>query len=59
MGITGFKAIISLWLLLQMFVVPLFVLEDTDGKKIALAVDFGALALLIIMYFGLELLIGV
>lgn len=54
MGIEAFKAIIGMWLLAQIFFVPIFILDDE--KKIALVVDFGALVLLIIMYFGLKLI---
>lgn len=54
MGTTEFKAIFGIWLLTQIFVVPYFITED---EKVSLLVmDFGALALLIVMYFGLKLI---
>lgn len=54
MGMTAFKAIIGMWLLAQIFMVPLFILDDE--KKVTLVVDFGALAMLIVMFFGLKLI---
>lgn len=52
---TEFKAIIGIWLLAQAFIVP-FIFIDIDGdEKIGLALDFGALALMIVIYFGLKL----
>ena len=54
--LTEFKAVIGIWLLAQIFIVP-FIIIDIDGdKKVGFAMDFGALALLIIMYFGLKLI---
>jgi hypothetical protein len=54
MGITEFKAIIGIWLLAQIFNAPFFIIED---KKFSfLIMDFGALILLIVMYFGLKLI---
>ena len=54
---TEFKAFIVIlkgWLLAQIFIAPL-IIDCKDGKT-ALVVDFGALALLIVMYFGLKLI---
>ena len=53
MEMTEFKAIIGIWLLAQIFIVPFIFI---DYEKIGLAVDFGALVLLIVMYFGLKLI---
>ena len=54
MEMTEFKALIGLWLLAQIFIVPFFITED---EKVSLLVmDFGALALLIVMYFALKLI---
>lgn len=55
MGMTEFKAIIGIWLLAQIFIAPFIIIGDGD-EKVGLAIDFGALALLIIMYFGLKLI---
>lgn len=54
MGITEFIAIIGIWLLAQIFIVP-FIIIDGDIKGDGL-VDFGALALLIVMFLGLKLI---
>ena len=56
MGMTEFIEIIGLWLLAQIFIVPWIIIDDNDDRKAGLAVDFGALVLLIIMYFGLKLI---
>lgn len=53
MGMTEFKAIIGIWLLAQIFIVPFIII---DSEKLGLIMDFGALALLIIIYFGLKLI---
>lgn len=53
MGMTEFKVIIGIWLLAQIFIVPHII---TDYEKIVLFVDFEALVLLIVMYFGLKLI---
>lgn len=53
MGMTEFKAVIGIWLLAQIFIVPHIIIGDV---KAGLAVDFGGLALLIVMYFGLKLI---
>ena len=53
MGITEFKAIIGIWLLAQIFIVPFIIIED---EKVGWVMDFGVLALLIVMYFGLKLI---
>ena len=55
MGMTEFKALIGIWLLAQASIIPFIFINDED-KKIGLAVDFGALALLIVIYFGLKLI---
>lgn len=48
------KAIIGMWLLAQIFMVPfIFISED---EKCGLVTDIGGLVLLIIMYFGLKLM---
>lgn len=48
------KAIIGIWLLAQIFIVPfIFISED---EKCGLVTDIVALILLIIMYFGLKLM---
>ena len=49
---TEFKAIIGIWLLAQIFIIP-FIIKD---EKVGWVVDFGALALLIVIYFGLKLI---
>ena len=54
MGMTEFKAIIGIWLLAQAFIIIPFIVAD--DKKVVLLIDYGALALLIIMYFGLKLI---
>ncbi len=54
MGMAEFKALIGIWLLAQIFIVPVIITND-DGK-VACAMDFGALVLLIVMYFGLKLI---
>lgn len=54
MEMTEFKALIGLWLLAQIFIVPFFITEDEKFRF--LVVDFGALAMLIVMYFGLKLI---
>ena len=56
MGMTEFKAIIGIWLLAQIFIVTFIVIDIDGDKKIWLVEDFGALVLLIIMYFGLKLI---
>ena len=56
MGMMEFKAIIGIWLLAQIFIVPFIIIVDDGGIKDGLAVDFGALASLIVMYFGLKLI---
>ena len=48
-----FKAIIGIWLLAQIFIAPFIIIDD---EKVVLPVDFGALALLIVIYFGLKLI---
>lgn len=53
MGMTEFKAVIGIWLLAQIFIVPVIFI---DYEKLGLVVDFGALALLIVMYLGLKLI---
>lgn len=53
MGMKEFKAVIGIWLLAQIFIVPFI---TTENKKVALALDFEALVLLIVMYFGLKLI---
>ena len=55
MGMTEFTAIIGMWLLAQIFI-ALFIIIDNENRKTALAMDFGAFALLIVMYFGLKLI---
>lgn len=50
------KAIIGMWLLAQIFIVP-FIFISEDGKR-GLVVDIVGLALLMIMYFGLKLIGG-
>ena len=52
MRMTECKDIIGIWLLAQIFIVP-SIIED---EKVGWVVDFGALALLIVMYFGLKLI---
>lgn len=54
MGITEFKAVIGIWLLAQAFIIP-FIIIDRDIKIYGL-VDFGALVMLIVMFFGLKLI---
>ena len=54
MEMTEFRAVIGIWLLAQIFIVP-FIFIDGD-VKVRLVVDFGALVLLIVMYFGLKLI---
>ena len=54
MGMTEFKAIIGIWLLAQTFIAPWIFISEY--RKEGLTVDFGALALLIIIYFGLKLI---
>lgn len=53
MGMTEFKTIIGIWLLAQIFIIPFIII---DSEKFGLVMDFGALGLLIIMYFGLKLI---
>lgn len=53
MGMTEFKAIVGMWLLVQIFIVPFTIIID---EKVVLVADFVALALLIVMYFGLKLI---
>lgn len=53
MGMIEFKVIVGIWLLAQIFIFPHII---TDCKKIVLFVDFEALALLIVMYFGFKLI---
>ncbi len=48
------KAIIGMWLMAQIFIVPFFFISE-DGKC-GLVADIVALVLLIIMYFGLKLM---
>ena len=56
MGMTEFLAVIGIWLLAQIIIVP-FIIVDIDGDvRIGFAMDFGALVLLIVMYFGLKLI---
>ena len=55
MEMTEFKAIIGVWLLAQIFIVPFIVIGD-GNKKDGFVVDFGALALMIAAYFGLKLI---
>ena len=50
---TEFKEIVGIWLLAQIFIAPLIIIDD---EKVGLVMDFGALALLIIGYFGLKLI---
>lgn len=58
MGMTEFKAIIGIWLLAQIFIVPFIIIADleVEDEKVGWVVDFGALALLIVVYFGLKLI---
>jgi hypothetical protein len=51
MGMTEFKTVVGIWLLAQIFIAPFIIIED---KKTGLVVDFEALVLLIVMYFGLK-----
>jgi hypothetical protein len=56
MEMTEFKAVIGIWLLAQIFIIP-FIFIDIDGnKKDGFVMDFGALVLLIVMYFALKLM---
>lgn len=52
---TEFKAIVGIWLLAQIVIVPFIIFDDGDGK-VGLAMDFGTLVLLIVEYFGLKLI---
>ncbi len=54
MEMTEFKALIGIWLLAQIFIVP-YIIIDGD-EKVGWVVDFGALALLIVMFIGLKLI---
>lgn len=47
------KAIIGMWLTIQIFIVPWILI---DGDKLGFISDIVALILLIIMYFGLTLM---
>lgn len=47
------KAIIGMWLIAQIFIVPWILI---DGEKLGFIVDIVGLILLIIMYFGLKLM---
>jgi hypothetical protein len=47
------KAIIGMWLIAQIFIVPWMLI---DGDKLGFIPDIVALVLLIIMYFGLKLM---
>lgn len=51
--ITEFKAVVGIWLLAQIFIVPFIII---DSEKLGLVMDFGALVLLIVMYLGLKLI---
>ena len=53
MGMVEFKEIVGIWLLAQIFIVPFIIIDD---EKVGLVMDFGALALLIVVYFGLKLI---
>ena len=53
MGMTEFKAVIGIWLLAQIFIVPFIII---DSGKLGFVLDFGALVLLIVMYLGLKLI---
>lgn len=53
MGMTEFKTVIGIWLLAQVFIVPFIII---DSEKLGLVMDFGALALLIVMFLGLKLI---
>lgn len=54
MGMTEFKTVIGIWLLAQIFITPFII--TADDKKVVFVLDFEALALLIVMYFGLKLI---
>ncbi len=47
------KAIVGMWLLAQIFIVPFIIIID---EKVVLIADFVALVLLIVMCFGLKLI---
>ena len=53
---TEFKTIIGIWLLAQIFIVPFIVIDGDGERKIGFAIDFGALALLMVLYFVLKLI---
>ena len=53
MEMSDFKIIVGIWLLAQIFIIPFIII---DSEKFGLVMDFGALALLIVMYFGLKLI---
>lgn len=50
---TEFKAVIGIWLLAQIFIVPFII---TESEKFGWIMDFGALVLSIVMYLGLKLI---
>lgn len=56
MGMTEFKAVIGIWLLAQTFIIPFIFIISDGGIKDGLAIDFGALVLLIVMFLGLKLI---
>ena len=59
MGMTEFKAVIGIWLLAQIFVIPFIIVDKYSSIQDGLIIDFGALVLLIAMFFfffGLKLI---
>lgn len=56
MGMTEFKAIIGIWLIAQIFFIPFIFIDYEADMKDGLIVDFGALVLLISLFFGLKLI---
>lgn len=50
-----FEAVIGIWLLAQTFIIPFIFIGD-GGIRVGLIVDFVALAMLIVGYFGLKLI---
>lgn len=54
MEIVEFKEIIGIWVLFQLFTIP-FIITD-ENKTDMFAVNFIALVMLIIIYFGLKLI---
>ena len=51
MGMTEFKAVIGIWLLAQIFVIPFIIVDKYSSIQDGLIIDFGALVLLIAMFF--------